>query len=69
MKVIIDRFEEDTAVLELPDGTMLNVPKKLFCEAHEGDTVTITVDTAQTEEKSNQAHSIFERLRNKSKEQ
>lgn len=42
MKVIIDRFEEDIAVVEL-DGEMLHAPRALFREAKEGDTVELTV--------------------------
>ena len=42
MKVIIDRFEEEIAVVEL-DGEMLHAPRALFAEAKEGDTVELTV--------------------------
>lgn len=42
MKVIIDRFEENIAVVEL-DGEMLHAPRALFAEAREGDTVELTV--------------------------
>lgn len=43
MKIIIDRFEEDIAVVELEDGELLNVPKILFADAREGDTVEINI--------------------------
>ena len=42
MRVIIDRFEEDKAVIEV-DGEMLTVPRALFEDAHEGDHIEITV--------------------------
>ena len=42
MRVIIDRFEEDIAVVEL-DGKILHAPRALFRDAHEGDTVELTV--------------------------
>jgi hypothetical protein len=42
MRVIIDRFEEDKAVIEA-DGEMLTVPRALFGDAQEGDHVEITV--------------------------
>lgn len=42
MKVIIDRFEGNIAVVEL-NGEMLNAPRALFAEAQEGDTVELTV--------------------------
>ena len=38
MNLIIDRFEESWAVLELPDGTTFNFPRSLLPEgAKEGD--------------------------------
>lgn len=40
--MIIDRFEENIAVVEL-NGEMLNAPRALFCEAKEGDVVELTV--------------------------
>ena len=49
MRVIIDRFEEDIAVVEL-DGKMLHAPKALFQEAKEGDTVELTVLPRASEE-------------------
>ncbi len=46
MQVIIDRFEGEFAVVELPDGTRANLPRVLVPEAGEGDVVNITVDPA-----------------------
>lgn len=42
MKVIIDRFEGDIAVLEC-NGEMLNAPAKLFENAKEGDHIEICI--------------------------
>ncbi len=42
MKVIIDRFEENIAVVEL-NGEMLNAPRALFGEAREGDVVELRI--------------------------
>ena len=42
MRAIIDRFEEDKAIIEV-NGEMLTVPKVLFGDAQEGDHVEITV--------------------------
>lgn len=64
MKVIIDRFEEDLAVVEL-DEKMYNVPRALFPEAQEGDTVEITVLGKIQHEDSEEPHAVFERLRKK----
>ena len=64
MKVIIDRCEGDTAVVEY-DGDMYHIPRLLVSDAREGDAVMITpigsnADLFEDEEKP---HSIFERLR------
>ena len=40
MKMIIDRFEGDIAVIE-PGEKLLNATRELFPGAHEGDTVEI----------------------------
>ena len=42
MRAIIDRFEEDKAIIEI-NGEMLTVPRALFGDAQEGDHVEITV--------------------------
>ena len=61
MKVIIDRFEGDFAVVELPDKKMINMLKTLLpSEAKEGDVISITVDKEET--KSRRAH--IEKLMN-----
>lgn len=64
MRVIIDRFEGDIAVVELQERT-LNVPRALFPDAHEGDTVEITV-LHKSYHRSRETHALFERLRTKS---
>lgn len=61
MRFIIDRIEEDKAVVELENGEMLEIPAVLLQNAKEGDTVTLTV-----EEERKDTHSIFEQLRNQS---
>lgn len=44
MKMIIDRFEGEFAVVELPDGKCISLPKCLFPkEAKEGSVVKIVV--------------------------
>ena len=51
MKVIIDRFEGNMAVVELPDKTLLNVPRKLFDDASEGDVFDVSADKSETEKR------------------
>ena len=65
MRVIIDRFEEGLAVLELYDGKKtVTAPGELFAGAEEGDTVEINVlGKVKTGDES--ARGITERLRKK----
>ena len=52
MKLIIDRFEGDFAVVELPDGQMIDCPKALLHDnAKEGSILNIVVDEAATNDK------------------
>ena len=48
MRVIIDRFEAEYAVVELEDGSMALMATKLLPGAKEGDVVLITVDREET---------------------
>ena len=66
MRIIIDRLEGDYAVAELGEQ-MLNLPRVLFPNAKEGDTVEITVLGKLPPENSEPPHEIFERLRRKSR--
>ena len=50
MKVIIDRFEGDYAVVELEEGVFINMPKSLLPNlVEEGDVITIEVDEEETD--------------------
>lgn len=51
MKVIIDRFEGDYAVVELEVGKCVNIPKILIPDAKEGDVIEIKIDRETTEER------------------
>ena len=52
MKLIIDRFEGDFAVIELPDGRMIDCPKALLPDnAKEGNILSITVEETATHDK------------------
>lgn len=67
MRVIIDRIEENIAVCELEDGKMINIPRELFEDAHEGDVfdVVITKNDEVKEERTRKARSLFEKLINR----
>ncbi|MDR1690187.1 MAG: DUF3006 domain-containing protein [Clostridiales bacterium] len=62
MKVVIDRFEGEFAVAELPDGSTVNIPVKVLDDAHEGDVVNIEADAAETEKRRNAAADRLKRL-------
>lgn len=51
MKVIIDRFEGEYAVVEIAIGKFVNIPKILIPNANEGDVIKIEVDKNETEKR------------------
>lgn len=65
VQVIIDRFEEEYAVLELESGEMLNAPRVLFSEFREGAHILLT--EKEQDEEDDSATALFEKLRKKSK--
>ena len=63
MNLIIDRFEGDYAVVELPDRTFVNIPKKALPEeAKEGDIITITVNKSETERRKDNIRKLADDL-------
>ena len=60
MKVIIDRFEGEYAVVETEEKVMLNIPKSLIPDASEGDTVIITVEKNKNENIKKMMNDLFE---------
>ena len=65
MRVVIDRFEEDMAVLELEDLSLVSAPRLLFENAHEGDLVEILVIGGETDKRKTEIDSLFSRLKKK----
>lgn len=52
MRIIVDRFEGNIAVVELENGQMIDCPKALLPDnAKEGSIINITVDENATNEK------------------
>lgn len=51
MKVILDRFEENFAVVELEDKQTVNIPKILVSEAEAGDIIEIRICKEETDER------------------
>lgn len=67
MKVTLDRFETDHAVLELPDGSSLSVPRtELPTDAKEGDVLELvfTKNPAATTHQRTQARDIINEILN-----
>ena len=52
MRIIVDRFEGNIAMIELENGQMIDCPKALLpANAKEGSIINITVDENATNEK------------------
>ncbi len=50
MRVIVDRFEGEFAVVELPDKTTVNMPAVLLpANATEGDVLEITINHEESQ--------------------
>ncbi|CAK7045978.1 DUF3006 domain-containing protein [Tissierella carlieri] len=63
MKITIDRFEEEFAIVELENGEIIEIPKVILpIEAKEGDVVSITVEKTETEERKKRIQNKFDRL-------
>lgn len=63
MKIIIDRFEGELAVVELPNGNIINCPKAMLPDdVKEGDIISIVVDGKATEEKKKSLTDRMNRL-------
>ncbi len=60
MKIIIDRFEGEYAVVEMEDKTMVNIPRILLKGAKEGDVVSIEVDKEGTVEREKRIKKLMD---------
>lgn len=69
-RLIIDRFEGNWAVLELPDGTTFSFPRHLLpSEVKEGDVLKldISIDKEETEKRRKQAQRLLDELKSQDK--
>ncbi|MDD3840920.1 MAG: DUF3006 domain-containing protein [Clostridia bacterium] len=63
MKVIIDRFEGDYAVVELPDMSTVDMSKQLLPEgAKEGDVISISIDIEETKNRKEKIEKLMDEL-------
>lgn len=59
MKVILDRFEGDYAILELDVGEVVSVPKVLVKDAVEGDVIKISIDKDETSKRKKKIEELM----------
>ena len=52
MKLIIDRFEGDFAVIEAENGSTFNMPRSLLSCCKEGDVLNMEFDEAETKKRT-----------------
>lgn len=62
MKVIIDRFEGEYAIVEIEIGNFVNIPKILLPNAKEGDVVKIEIDKNETELQRKKIENLMEKV-------
>ena len=62
MQVVVDRIEEDFIVLELEDGSVVDVPKVLIPGAKEGDVIDIYINRDETDKKNTEVKKLMDDL-------
>lgn len=62
MELVIDRFEEDYAILELSLGKFVEIPRELVPDAKEGDIVKIIVDKDSTKRRKKEISDLVDNL-------
>lgn len=62
MKVIIDRFEGNYAVVEIDQGQFVNLPKELVPNAKEGDIIIISVDHDEAKRRKEHVKELMNQL-------
>jgi len=65
MKLIIDRFEGEYAIVEAEDGFTYNLPRKLFSCCKEGDVLKMEFDEDETKKRSENIKNLMNELFNK----
>ena len=64
MRVILDRYEGDYAVVELESGELVNMRRMLAMNAEEGDIIELRILEKETDERKayiqNLANQLFE---------
>jgi len=63
MQVIVDRFEGNFAVVELPNKEMIDVPLVLFPDAKQGDVIEIIINHDETNKRKKRINDLFNKLK------
>lgn len=65
MKLIIDRFEGDYAIVELENKKMISVPKEVLPDgANEGSVISVVIDEDETNRRKNNIKKLMDDLWN-----
>ena len=62
MKVVLDRFEGDYGIVELPDKSFVEIPKVLISNAKEGDIITIDIDNEESDKQKKEIEALMNEL-------
>ena len=62
MKVIIDRFEGEYAVVEILEGNFALLPKVLIPAAQEGDIISIQIEKNEAQERQERIQKLMDDL-------
>lgn len=63
MKITIDRFEGDYAIVELEDMTIVDMPRQLMPKgAKEGDILSIEIDANETKARKERIAKLMDNL-------
>lgn len=60
MKVILDRFESDYAIIEVDEDNIISVPRILVGNAKEGDVIKIEVDKSNTDKRKKDIQELMD---------
>ncbi len=62
MKVIIDRFEGEFAVVEIEKGSFAHISKQLIPNAKEGDVISIEIESNEAEKRKKKIENLMDDL-------
>ena len=62
MKVIIDRIENDYAVVELDINSFVNLPIVIIPDAKEGDVIDIRIDNEETKKRKEKINNLMNQV-------